>query len=256
MLIESTIRQATTWEHGPCMTRRAALRGLLAGGVSVLVVAPAILFSPFVGPDAAHADDRTPEKLPPPGVFLYTILRNGEPVGQQRLEVIGDGDKLRVISKTEVDVKFLGLSLYGFNQQLEEVRSGGRILALNSDAEDDGTDKQLRLSLEDELLKGSYNGKQIKPIKAGLVTSLFWQQPAPGPGQVIDCVKGKVRDVTVSDLGAASVELPFGRVSARHFKVAGEIKRELWYDDNGLLLAGELPGKDGSVIRGELLQRP
>ena len=70
---------------------------------------------------AARAGD------PPKGVFIYTISRNGDPVGQQRLEFVGDGERLRVLSHTSLDVSFLGMNLYGFEQQVEEVHEGSRM---------------------------------------------------------------------------------------------------------------------------------
>ncbi|HVM82705.1 MAG TPA: DUF6134 family protein [Candidatus Binatia bacterium] len=204
----------------------------------------------------ARAGDPPPGS-PPPGIFIYTISRDGEPIGQQRLEFVVDGNKLRVISHTDLDVRFMGMNLYGFNQQVEEVRADGRIVSLTSEADDDGTDKKVDLALQSGRLKGEFNGKAIKhDIDPSLTTSLFWQQPPTGAVTVLDCLRGKARDVTVSDLGAATLDLPVGRVQAHHLRVAGDIARELWYDAKGILVAGQVTAKDGSTVRQELQQRP
>jgi len=164
---------------------------------------------------------------PPKGVFIYTISRNGDPVGQQRLEFVGDGERLRVLSHTTVDVSFLGMNLYGFEQQVEEVHEGNRIITLTSDANDDGTDKKVDLKLAGDRLKGNYNGDTQRDVDPTMKTSLFWDEPALGDSRILDLLRAKVRDVTVTDLGAETLRLPAGKIEAHHLRVSGEMKREL-----------------------------
>jgi len=193
---------------------------------------------------------------PPKGVFIYTISRNGDPVGQQRLEFVGDGGRLRVLSHTSVDVSFLGMNLYGFEQQVEEVHEGDQIVILTSEADDDGTDKKVELKLAGDRLKGTYNGDTERDVDPKMKTSLFWDRPALGDSRILDLLRAKVRDVSVTDLGTETLKLPAGKIEAHHLRVSGEMKRELWYDADGVLVAGELKANDGSTLRQELLQRP
>ncbi|HVT53170.1 MAG TPA: DUF6134 family protein [Dongiaceae bacterium] len=218
--------------------RMAAL--LLAASIAAIVF----------GPVAALAGN------PPKGVFIYTISRNGDPVGQQRLEFVGDGERLRVLSHTTLDVSFLGMNLYGFEQQVEEVHQGDHIVAISSDADDDGTSKKVELKLAGDRLKGNYNGSNARDVDPKMKTSLFWDEPALGVGRILDLLRAKVRDVTVTDLGPETLRLPAGKIEAHHLRVSGELKRELWYDADGILVAGELKASDGSTLRQELLQRP
>jgi len=241
MVTESTARQASTSRRSNlnlkgCLARRAAGAILLA--LSLLTLSgPAVL-----------ADS------PPVGIFIYTISRDGTPIGQQRMEFVNDGEKLRVISHAELEVTLLGLSLFGFNQQVEEVRAGDKIMSLTSEADDDGTDRKVNLTLQGDLLTGDYNGND-RAIDPKLPTSLFWQRPQLGDTRVIDCLRGRARDVTVKDLGVETLTLPVGRVEAHHYQMTGDWKRDLWYDANGVLVAGALI-KGGATIRQELQQRP
>src|SRR5581483_4745123 len=110
MLSEQPLRQAST-----SRARRAAPLVLRMAALLLAIVA-----------GAAAALAGSPPNSPPKGVFIYTISRNGDPVGQQRLEFVGDGERLRVLSHTSLDVSFLGMDLYGFEQQVEEVHQGDR----------------------------------------------------------------------------------------------------------------------------------
>ena len=243
MVTESTLRQAST--SGGWFARRARVAILRALVSAILLV---------LGLAGSMANPAWADSEPPLGIFIYAISRDGSPIGQQRMEFVNDGAKLRVISHTELSVSLLGLSLYGFNQQVEEVRTDGKIMSLTSEADDDGKDRKVNLTLQGAFLKGDYNGND-RAIDPRLMTSLFWQKPRIGDTQVIDCLRGKVRDVKVTDLGAETLTLPVGRVETRHYQMTGEWQRDLWYDASGILVAGELV-KDGAKIRQELQQRP
>lgn len=244
MVTESTSRQAAT--SRPLISRPLTWRGRLAlRAAGAILLALSLLTAS--GP-AARADS------PPLGIFIYTIARDGTPIGQQRMEFVDDGEKLRVISHTELEVTLLGLTLFDFNQQVEEVRAGDKIMSLTSDADDDGTDRKVNLILQGDVLKGDYNGND-RGADPKLSTSLFWQRPQVGDMQVIDCLRGRVREVTVKDLGVETLTLPVGRVETHHYQMTGDWKRDLWYDANGVLVAGQLL-KDGAMIRQELQQRP
>ncbi len=236
MLSESPLRQASTLLDRPMarlMLRMAALLLAAVGGIATALAGEV-----------------------PKGVYIYTVLRNGDPIGQQRLELVGDGERLRVLSHMTLDVNFLGMNLYGFEQQVEEVHEGNKIVSLTSDADDDGTDKKVNLKLDGSRLKGDYNGDTPRNVDPTLKTSLFWDKPAIGTGRILDLLRAKVRDVTVTDLGAETLKLPAGKIEAHHLRVAGEMDRDLWYDADGILIAGQLKAKDGSTVRQELLQRP
>jgi hypothetical protein len=243
MVTESTSRQAST-------LRPAILPAILTGWLARLSAGAALLVLSLLTASSqpARADS------PPLGIFIYAIIRDGQPIGQQRMEFVNDGEKLRVLSHTELDVTLLGMNLYGFNQSVEEVHSGGRMQSMTSEADDDGKDRKVSLTLQGDVLKGDYNGDQ-RIVDPKLPTSLFWQKPALGDVQIVDTLRGKVRDVTVKDLGTETLSLPVGKVETHHYQMTGEWKRDLWYDANGVLVAGELV-KDGATIRQELQQRP
>jgi hypothetical protein len=241
MVTESTPRQAST-------SLRRPLRPILAARRAAGAILLALLLAIPAGRAARAAEE------PPLGIFIYTISRDGTPIGQQRMEFAKDGEKLRVISHTELEVTLLGLSLYGFNQQVEEVRTGDNIMSLTSEADDNGTDRKVNLTLEGNVLKGEYNGSN-RAVDPKLPTSLFWQKPEIGDGLIIDCLRGRAREVTVKDLGAETIALPVGRVETHHYRMTGDWKRDLWYDANGVLVAGQLV-KDGATVRQELQQRP
>ena len=73
---------------------------------------------------------------------------------------------------------------------------------------------------------------------------------------VLETSKGRERTFTVTQKGIEDVNLPIGTVKARHFVFDGKFRREAWYDESGILVAGQMVAKDGSIIRQELLRAP
>ena len=169
----------------------------------------------------------------PAGTYIYALSRNGDVVGQQRMDFMRDGSKLTVVSDVQLDVKFLGFNLYGFRQHVEEIWQDGALLSLTSEADDDGTQKKVSMTRQGDRLIGDYNGK-ARDVSATLLTSTFWNVDAVHQKVILDCFKGKERDVTIEDRGETTVRLPIGEINARHFVVEGELARELWYDADGI----------------------
>ena len=221
---------------------RYSLLGLLAA-LSLAFGAPGI--APTAGANPAL----------PEGTYIYALSRNGDVVGQQRVDFARDGGKLTVVSDVQIDVKFLGFNLYGFRQHVEEIWQDGALLSLSSEADDDGTPKKVSMTRQGDRLVGDYNGKE-RDVSAKLLTSTFWNFDAMRQKTILDCFKGKERDVAIEDRGETLVTLLTGQVKARHFVVTGELTRELWYDAGGILVSGQLLAKDGSIIRQDLIKRP
>jgi hypothetical protein len=191
----------------------------------------------------------------PSGSYVYQVSRQGDAIGEQRITFEHQGDNLIVTSDSKIDVKVLGMSLYGFDQHTEETWSKDQLIAVSSTADDDGTSKKVEMTVQGNQLTGQFNGKS-RSAPLGIFPNSFWNEDTVKQTQILDTSRGKVRKVTISDKGKDSLTLPYGVVSAHHYSIDGDLKRELWYDDKGVLVAGELTARDGSTIRQELLRAP
>ena len=54
--------------------------------------------------------------------------------------------------------------------------------------------------------------------------------------------------VRVADLGSGRVKVGGHAVPAHHFRISGELARDVWYDDTGLLAQMVMKGDDGSTV--------
>jgi hypothetical protein len=84
----------------------------------------------------------------------------------------------------------------------------------------------------------------------------MWNVAAMNRGTIIEASQARLRTITVEDQGTERLDLPEGPVTTRHFRVKGEIERDVWYDAAGNLVSATQIGSDGSVIRQNLLSDP
>ena len=224
------------------LLRRACCRAALAGALFLSLLVPA--FAEALSPETA-----------PTGTFVYKVMRDGDVVGEQRADFERRGADLSVISDVRINVTLLGISVYDFTQRIEEKWAQGVLVELRSDADDDGNHRVVRLTRNGERLVGSYDGKQ-RDLPGYLIPTTLWNSAAVGHSAVLDTVRGRERETRVEDKGMEQLTLPIGTIQARHYVFTGEFNREVWYNESGVLVAGQFAAKDGSIIRQELLRMP
>jgi hypothetical protein len=224
------------------LLRRAIRRAALATGLFLSVLAPA--FAEALSPETA-----------PAGTYVYQVTRNGDVVGEQRADFERRDGALSVITEVRINVTLLGINVYDFTQRIEEKWANGQLVELRSLANDDGNHRNVRLARDGDRLIGSYDGK-LRDLPGYLIPTTLWNSAVVGHSAVLDTVRGRERETRVQDAGIEQVQLPIGMVQARHYIFTGQFSREVWYDESGVLVAGQMEGKDGSVIRQELLRMP
>lgn len=191
----------------------------------------------------------------PAGRYTYVIKRDGDPIGQQSIELHVDGAAITVDTDTSIAVKFLGMTLYRMNQHIAESYVGLEMMSLQSHTDDDGENREVDLRRDGKMLNGTFNG-EARSLYCDCMASTMWHAASVAKNIIVEASRARLRQVAVKDLGVESLSLPSGLVQARHMVVSGELEREVWYDASGILVASEQKGRDGSVIRQELLQRP
>jgi hypothetical protein len=216
-----------------------------------VALAIAVAFSLLATAHAATLSPLTAQT----GTYVYQILRDGEVVGEQRADFERRGDELRVVTDIRIKIMLLGLNVYDFTQRIEERWQNGMLMNLTSVAIDDGDTRTVSLARKGDRLVGTYDGKQ-RDLPGHLIPTTLWNSAVVEHSSVLETTKGRERTFTVTQKGDEQLQLPIGTVKARHFVFTGNFKREAWYDESGILVAGQMEAKDGSIIRQELLRKP
>jgi hypothetical protein len=215
--------------------------------------AGAVLLLAAMTASAAAQDAAWPGRL---GRYVFEVTRDGTSIGTQIVEIKQQGDTLIATTESKIAVKFLGVVVYRLHQVLTETYERGRLVAVSGETVD-GNGKRLAEVKRDagDHWTGHHN-KDARTFDCDCTATPMWNIASTKASGMIEASAGRLRQVTIADRGTDTLDLPEGKVEARHFAVEGEIKRDVWYDAAGNLVAAAQLGSDGSKIRQTLLSDP
>jgi hypothetical protein len=188
--------------------------------------------------------------LPPGGKLDFTVLRNGSPIGSHVLTFADQGGRIDVAIRTDIAVKLplVGIALYRFEHEGSEVWDNGRLVRLNSKTNDNGTPKHVSAAAAGPGLRVDGSAKQWQTpglvIPASLWNPHLVQQPA-----LLNTLDGSRMAISVRFTGEENVQVHGKPVKAKHYVIDGALKRQLWYNDNWVLVKVRFAGEDGSDIQ-------
>ena len=169
--------------------------------------------------------------VPASGKLAFDVIRKGKDIGNYTLTFNGKGGDLTVGIATDVKVKvpIIGVSAYTFQQQSTETWRGGKLAALASQTDDNGT------------------AHKVNSGPTPLVPASLWNADIVNARQVLNTINGGTDKISVTKLGEESVNTGAGAVKAMHYAVSGGLDRDLWYQD-GKLVHVRFKAEDGSTI--------
>lgn len=197
--------------------------------------------------DPARSTEVLETPVPQDGRLIYEVLRDGETVGTQSFEFIRRDDRLIVRQHVDIAIDLLFLFTYEFRHNSEEQWVDGRLVALTSRTNDNGKKRAVELRREGDRLRGSYNG-EARDLPGSLLPASLWTPEMVRQSLLLDPIKGRSRQIAVTDKGEERISLPGGTVKARHYAITGQIEREVWYGPDGRLLQLRFSAKDNSEI--------
>lgn len=178
----------------------------------------------------------------------FTVLRDGDPVGHDRIDLARDGDSTTVTIDTNVVVKVAFVPVYRFEHKAREVWANGRLTSLRSQTNDDGDHHTLVAVADGDGLDVNGDGARSHAT-AGIIPASLWDYRLVRQSLLLNTLTGKQMAVQVADLGEEPVHARGALIKARHYRVSGDLKRDVWYDSSGTLVQVEFKAKDDSDIR-------
>lgn len=172
--------------------------------------------------------------IPDDGELAFTITRNDKPIGRHVYKFENENGLQLVRVQTRILFELMGIPLYRFEHDSTEIWRNGRLIGLSSKTNDDGKKLELEVRAEGRDLAVTLNGKPDKLRETNIPASL-WNPATVKSSSLIDTVDGDRMEigVNVSD----------------HFRLSGELERELWYDGSNILKEVKFTARDGSEIR-------
>jgi hypothetical protein len=200
-----------------------------------VVVVGALLLGANVGAVAA------PESI------RFAIMRNGDQIGTHTIEINRGPREITVNMATDLTVKVLFVTAYRMQYTSSERWVGGRLVALTSEGDDNGTHRKVTVVSRPTGLEVESDGKTTT-VDKNIMPASLWNPEVVKRSVVLDTQDGQVVPITVTDVGAEELTFDTRTVKARHYIIKGKFPQDVWYDERGRLVQSSLVAPDGSVI--------
>ncbi len=213
--------------------RRLCLRAMLLAAILLAAAMPARSSA------AAQAAPPTLE---------FDIARHGDVVGHHRVTFRREGDRLIVHSELEIEIEVLFLTVYRYQQTRDEVWRNGKLIALASTADDDGTPRDIEGKAGPDGAIKVTSGTDSWTLPAESVPASFWNvSMVTGSGPLVDSLSGRILDHRVVKVGQETVRVGGRNILATRYRLEARRPRDVWYDASGRWVKMRAIGRDGSV---------
>ena len=207
--------------------------------LSVLVVAPALALSAVAGTEPAATS------------LNFTVMRNGEPIGATTMRISRDGGATVADIVTHIQVKIAYITVYRYDQRETERWVDGKLVAMSSLTDDNGTVHKVSATRSGEVLSVEADGK-VAEVDPGLFPVSLWNASLLQTTIAINPQDGQLTPVSVVDHGEEPLMLRGQPTTAHHYSIRTSFPQDVWYDHQHQLLKVELRGSDGSRIQYQL----
>lgn len=191
-----------------------------------------------------------PGSVPSNNHLRFGVFRGSLSVGTHDVMFERVGDRLIIQSSTDVSVGALFLTFYRFEQRRTEIRENGRVVFYESWTNNNGEELTTRaVATETGLEIEGMDGTLV--VDAQVLLTTYWDVATVSQSRLIEGSYGRLIDVEIDKAGQDPIKTADGVIKAQHYRVRGELQRDLWYDADGVWLKMEFTVDDGSIIRYE-----
>ncbi len=181
-------------------------------------------------------------------VLNFAVMRNGEQIGTSTIRLHRDGQRTVAELVTQVQVKIASITVYRLDQRETEHWIDGKLVAMNSVTDDNGTLHKVSATKRGNTLSVNANGK-ISEIDSAVIPASLWNASLVRTTMALNSRDGSVMPISVIDHGKKQLVLHGRATTAHHYSIKTDFRQDVWYDEQHRLVRVELRGSDGSKIQ-------
>jgi hypothetical protein len=194
---------------------------------------------------SAHADpDDMTEK--------FAVMRDGVQIGTNSVRFSHDGKDTTVQTITHVQVGIAFVTLYRLDQTETERWADGRLVAMESSTDDNGTIHRTSAAARGGALLVQGDDSKTSTDAGSAMPLSLWNSALVRQKCALDTRSGTLQPLKVIDRGEEAVVVRGSARRAHRYEIVTDFSQDVWYDDSGRLVQVELKGLDGSTITYQL----
>ena len=212
----------------PTLGRRDVGLGALALGTTLLVGSR---------PTSARG-------IPPSGTIPFTARRTEGELGYHRVTFEQASERLVVTTEIMFRVRLGFIPVFRFTHQSQEIWSGGRLISMESQTDDNGDEYQVSAQATASGLRVTGSGGNYT-APADTMPGSYWNIEMLDRQEVLHTHRGEITPIDTEFLGNEIIAAGPRQIAARHHRVIGPtLEIDVWYNDadQWVKLAVELRG--------------
>lgn len=179
--------------------------------------------------------------------MVFDVLRDGDKIGEHRLDFEQLDGTLKVSVETEMKVSVAFFTLFRYEHKRVERWRDGELESLAGMTNDDGEEFEVSIVRKEGFYSRTVNGTE-EEIREPLSVDSLWSKERLGAGKLFSVASGQSYRVRSNLLGWETIEAKGGSMEAEHVKLSGEVERDLWYGPSGELLKVQYEGAEGETF--------
>lgn len=198
-------------------------------------------------PSVAAATASNNPSIPASGRIEFKVVREDVDIGRHAVSFHRDGGLLRVDVTIDLNVTFLGMSLYRYSHRASEVWRDDRLVALQTGTDNNGQRHSVSGRAEgDGFIVDAGGGELAFP--ADVMPSSHWNRAWLDGRPLINTQTGQRIDYKATPLGRENIETADSSRPGERFAISGDLVKDIWFDAGGRWLSSRFKAPDGSTI--------
>jgi hypothetical protein len=195
------------------MSRRRAIAGALSFAGLTLLAPPSFALAP--GPARRS--------------FAFDVRRAGSSIGRHLVELRHEAGGLVVEVEIDISVSFAFIPVFSYRHRNREIWQDDRLLALDSETQDDGESHRVSARRNGGVLQVSGTEGNIT-VPSDILPTSYWHPRTVLQKRLLDTQHGRILEV---DTRFVREEVLSDGAAARRYRVTGDLDLELWYSPSG-----------------------
>jgi len=194
---------------------------------------PALLLAGLLLPDGAAASSLIPKGWAEDGLIKFKVYREGNPLGVVMLRFNVKDGKYLVDIQTLFDFRIGPFTLYYYALRAQDEWNGSELLRARGVVNDDGEVYIVdgRAGPDGFRFIGREGEYLAPPGQA--VPSTYWNYALTDATKLIDLQYGRLRNITMTEIGPETILAEGREVEATHYEMRGDLNLDIWYGGNG-----------------------